>query len=440
MSSVISKGLVFAMEDDAELTPPAAVEMVPESAAEVETAAAEVTEQVGEVETMDTAVASAETDADTLGDIQEVLQEGVDSGEGVPESTAEVAEIAIESIRERLGMKRKNPASIMPAMESFGSKGSRLAATKIALEGVMDTIKTIWANIMKALKWVWEKIKSFFLALTKNRAMLLKHLEGLQARVKAFDGQAGKAVTGGSVKAFSIGGKADFSTAEKVLKDSAGLLASIGASSATAKNLVNKLTGGSAEEMTGAGEELVTGLTKAFQQHMGQVNSDKKGAEGSVAHHYGNLVGGKSVAITSSDKEATLSVQLEDTGAAAAKEAAALDKGQMETLVATSIALVKSLQGYDKIEKDLEAVTKACQSVADAVMKGKINTTEDKDEAGKLKKAAANVRALNSMVAKFGSSCPSAVFSAAKAGGDYVTASMAAAGKKEEKKPEDKKE
>lgn len=430
----LKNGLCFAMEEDAAVAASTA-EMVPETQAEVETATAEVAEQVGEVEQMDDAVVDAETDAGTLGDIQEVMSDAVETGEGLPEEAAAVAEIAIESIRQRLGMKAKSPRSVMPALESFGSKGSRLAATKIALEGVADTIKTIWANIIKALKWVWEKIKSFFLTLTKNRALLLKHLEGLQVRVKAFTAEGGaKTVTGGSAKAFNIDGKADFSTAEKVLGDSAKLLKSIGVGAAAAAAMVNKLTDvkSGSDVMGKAGADLLDSLRGSLEP-MGKVSSAKAGVEDKISTHYGNLVGGQSVGVSSSKEgsAATVAIQLESNQGDAAKEAATLDKAQMEKIVAQSIDLVKSLQNFDKVEKDLANITKACEGVSQAVIKGTINASESKDEAAGLKEAAANIRSLNSMVAKFGASLPSAVFNAAKAGGDYVTASMAAAGKKE---------
>ena len=435
-----NKGLVFAMESEEVVDAPVE-EMVPESQAEVETASAEVTEQVGEIESMDGAVVDAEADAGTLGDIQEVMADSVESGEGLTEEAAQIAEVAVESIRARLGMKRDQ--KVMPAMESFGSKSSRLAATKIAMEGVMETIKSIWANIVKAVKWVWEKIKSFFLALTKNRAALLKHLEGLQGRVKSFTGEVGKTITGGAVKAFSIDGKCSAATADKVLSDSEKLFKAITVGANNAAGLVNKLTDVKATsvELDKAGTDLLDQLKEAIAP-LGTVASVKGATDGMIVAHFGNLAHGKSVAIAS-DKEGktkSVSVQLEDNQKEAAKEGAALSKGEMEKVLGSAIALVKSLQSFDKVEKDLERITKACEGVSQAVLKGVVNQAGDnKEVAESLKTAAANIRSLNSMTAKFGASLPSAIFNAAKSAGDYVVASLASTAKKEEKKPEEKK-
>jgi hypothetical protein len=428
-------GLVFAMESE-EAVVDAAV--VPETQAEVEVAATEVTEQVAEIETMDTAIDSAETDAGTLGDIQEVMTASVDSGEGLTEEAAQIAEVAVEAIRARLGMKRDQ--KVMPSMESFGSKSSRLTATKVAIEGIKETMKGIWESIVKAVKWVWNKIKSFFMSLTKHRATLLKHLTGLQDKVRAFSGDAAKTVTGTAVKAFNVGGKTDAGTAMKVLGDSAKMFKGVAVGATSAAGLVNKLTDvkGTPADLTESGLKLLEAIQGPMTE-LGSVTSEKKGADGKSVAHYGNLAFGRSIVI-STDSDAVsnsgLVIQLEDNSKEAAKDAPGLSKAEMEKVLAASIDLVKSLQAYDKIEKDLEKITKACEQVSTAVINGVSNMSEDKEVQAGLQKAAKNIRSLNAMVAKFGSSMPSAVYQAAKAGGDYVYASMS--GKKEEKKEEKK--
>lgn len=434
MNLNLKRGLVFAMESEGgEAVPVVDPTVVPATAAEVETATAEVTEQVGEAEQMDTAIETAEADAGTLENIQEVMADSVESGEGLSEDAAKIAEVAIESICARMGIQNKQ--KVMPSVESFGSKSSRVLATKLAMESVMDTIKTIWNNILKAIKWVFEKIKSVFLSLTKSRSSLLKHLEALQGQVKAFDGAEGaKTVTGSAVKAFTIGGKADASTAHKVLGDSSKVIKNMGTGAKQAASLVHRLTDvkGTGADLSKAGTELLDAV-RGSMESLGKVEGGAKAAEGKVKAVYGNLAYGRSVGIESDEKASSVFIALEETGGEAAKEAAALSKDEMAKLLTEAIALTKELQAYDAIEKDLEKITKACEGVAQAVINGNINATKDEKKAGDLKQAAANIKSLNGMVAKFGASLPSAVFQAAKAAGDYVSASLGAAGKKEKK-------
>lgn len=154
-----SKGLVLAMEDDA---PVVQVEINAENEvpAEVEADAAELTEQAGEVEDLVTAVEEAEQDAETLGRMAEVMEESADKGEGLDETAAEIAEVAVEAICGRLGIRTHGRA--MPALESFGSRSSRVSATRISVEGIKEWITTTWEAIKKAFKDMWTKVKTFF--------------------------------------------------------------------------------------------------------------------------------------------------------------------------------------------------------------------------------------------------------------------------------------
>lgn len=435
--SGLKNGLVFAMESDEEVTPPVVPEMVPETQAEVETAAAEVTEQVGEIEEMDTAVDSAEADAGTLSDIQDVMAESVEKDEGLSETAAEIAEVAIESIRIRLGMKQTQP--VIPSLESFGSKSSRVTATKIAMEGVGEMLKKIWENILKAVNWVWEKIKSFFLSLTKNRAALLKHLQGLQASAKALKADPEGVVTGNVVKAFNIDGKTDFGTAETVLANSETLLESVNAGAKFAANLAGKLLNVESEgtALKEAGSELFQGISEGIGK-LGKVASLKTATN---TEHFGNLAFGRSVAVMGDKKLSvkSISIALDDNSKPAAANAPALTQAQMDKLLTSAVALVKNLQQYDAVERDLTKITKACESVSKAAIGAAASAAGGKKEEA-MKVAAANVRALNAMVSKFGASLPSAVFQAGKAAGDYVSASMGAKKAKVEEKKEEKKD
>lgn len=430
-----NKGLVLAMEEEAIIAAPEG-EMDPALPAEVEAGAAEVTEQVGEVEDLNTAIEEAEADAETLGDIQETLAETVESGEGVDETTAEVAEIAVEAICARLGI--RNAQKVVPSLESFGSKSSRVTATRVAVESIGDKIKQIWSAIMAAIKTVWEKVKSFVAGLLKNRGMLEKHLEGLKKRVETLDGNLKpkeKEVSGGAGKAFGIGGKADLKTAETVLENARKLMGvasvAVQQASRTAGQVLNFEKDPSGA--TKAKGELVGAVSEAVKK-LGEVSS-KDGVS-----QYGQLVGGKTIVVNAqaNAEKQTLDIQIGELSKEQPKTAAALSRDEMKSLVGEALDLVKALKEYDKVEKDLAKISAECAKVVDAVLKGAANRMEDKEAAEAVRKGAADVRELNSMIGKFGASIPSVIFMSAKAAGDYVSASLANHGA--EKKEEAKKE
>ena len=148
---------------------------------EGQVAQAEVTEAEGDVEELVEAVEEAVDAIEEVEEISEVAENSIEAGDGLTEEAAEIVEVAVESICNRLGYK---PAKrIIPAMESFGATSSRLDATKYALEGFKETITKIWegikaffARIGDTLKALWNKL---FDAATKTRnraASLIKNL------------------------------------------------------------------------------------------------------------------------------------------------------------------------------------------------------------------------------------------------------------------------
>ena len=421
-----NKGLVLAMEELEEVLPAEPVEMVPETQAQVETAAGELEEHVDGVEEVVEATGDAEADATALTDVHDIMEESVEKGEGLDETSAEIAEVAVESICARLGIRTQRKA--MPAMESFGNKSSRLTATKIAMESVMDKVKQVWTAILNAIKMVWEKIKGFFAGLLKHRGLLLKHLESLQKRVETLTAEhkAGDAkLTGGIAKAFSIDGKADYATATAIVETAGKLMGVIGACSGVAArqaaSMLKASVEGDASEVS-----LVETFYKDVAKSVATLGSAGEGKDG--AKHFGNLVGGRTIAVlekTEGDKF-LFNLSLVDGGKDAAKEIEVLDKTKMLELIKKAIVLVKDLQQAEKIEKELANVSKACNETTQSILKGASKLTEDKDEAANMNKAAVTIRQLNSTVAKFGSSLPGAVFQAAKSAGDYVSASAGA--------------
>jgi hypothetical protein len=410
-----TKGLVLAIEDlDNEVVPEV---LVPETQAQAEVAQAEVNEQVAEVEELSAAVEEAIDDAEALADVGEIMEEKVEDGEGLSPDAAAMAEVAVESIRARLGI--RSAQRVVPAMESFGQSATRLQSTRIALEGITDVARRVWTAVKAAVLKVWEMIKSFFLGLVKNRKALLAHLEGLSKRVDDLQGTAKEAkLKTGAAKSFSVDGKADAGTASTVLESSEKLLTA----TVQAANAIRSTVGALASDDGNGVDDAVKSLggkVEAAFAHAGKVKDGQ----------YGHLVGGRSFVIQMSAENHSISLSVETNQKELAKEAAALQKSEMSNLLKQAIALVKNLQTFDKVEKELQDVQKAMAGLIDKVLTGgaavvKKNEKEDKSGSEALNNMAAAVRSLNNAVAKFGTAVPGLAFNAAKAAGDYVTASI----------------
>lgn len=437
-------GLVFAMEEDQTVDAPPA-ELVPETAAEVEAGSAELTEQVGEVEEVTTAIEEAEADAESLGEIQEVMAESVEQGEGLPEEAAEVAEIAVESICRRLGI--RNADKIMPATESFGSTNSRLAATKIAMEGISDTIRRIWEAIKAAIARAWEMIKSFFIGLAKSAPALVKHLEALKERVKNLPEGAKpekKELEGGVAKLFSVNKKADVKTAEQIVANSAKLLEASSKVTSAVGNIATDITGlvKASDVPAGMNEYLKkkNGFSETISSTLAMLGtvateqgSAKEGKDGKTTF-YGPFVGTRALAFKVETKEiggesyTAWKLGMETIDKIAATKAAALDKDQCYTLLGAGIKLMDDLITYEKHQKAIESISAACRKASEDVL-GSLNKmakdNSDSSSSRVLRQIATEVNGLNDAAAKLGTTIPSAVFACGKAVGDYVSASVA---------------
>ena len=427
-------GLVSAMEEEiVEAADPAPEVLVPETTAQVETAAAEVTENTGEVEEMVAAVEEAADDAVALDDVADIMEESVEKGEGMDETAAAMAEVAVESICARLGVKKTQ--AVIPSLESFGSKNSRLQATRIALEGLKEKIVQIWNAIKAAVAKVASMVKSFLVGLLKNRKLLVSHLEGLKKKVGELDDalvQKEAKLKGGYAAAFTVEGKASEGTALQVLESSAAAASAAKAVANIASKQAAGLISGDAAKSKAALAKFGD-LVESEVSKLGSVNfSGNQTVEG--AKYFGRLAGGMSVGLVNGE---TMGVQVTMNTKELAKEIDALDKGGMAKIIDKAIAAAKALQENEAMQKDLDAVTAACNKASEAVIRGAANAEKDADAKAAYAQEAKNVRTLNALVAKFGGSLPGVVFKAAKAGGDYVSASLSNYKPKAEEKKEE---
>lgn len=111
-----------------------------------------------------------------------------DDGEGYTPDAAAEATASLESLYRRVGLRN---VRAMPALESFGSRNSRRATTKFAIEGIKEQVKRVWERIKKFFKEMWNKVKGYYNTVfdgatkLKNRAeAMLKKLEAESSSIK----------------------------------------------------------------------------------------------------------------------------------------------------------------------------------------------------------------------------------------------------------------
>lgn len=104
-------------------------------------------------------VGSGIDDQSQVNDHKRNLENTLDDG-GASDSQMAVTTIAIEGIYKRLGITR---SSKYPSLESFTTKGDRVANTKIAIEGLREVGQRIW----EAIKAAFEKLKEFMFNIVK---------------------------------------------------------------------------------------------------------------------------------------------------------------------------------------------------------------------------------------------------------------------------------
>lgn len=432
---------VLAMEDDLEVDPNQNV--VPESAVEVEQGSAELTSDAGEVEELVAATEEAEADLETVEQLQEVAEDSVEQGEGLSEQSAEIAEIAIESIHARLGISRR----VIPSLESFGSSNSRVAATRIAIEGFKDTVKRIWEAIKAAFARLMDKIKGFFMGLFKNTDSLSKHLENLKARVQQMDDGMKKdkeeLSNGNLARAFSVKKKADMSTVDVIFENSKNLLQGAGKLSETVYVGVSSIKDLLAKEKSTIDDFKlrISDLSANIKTSMKSVTTAATsiGAGGIERNkeedidYYGPFASCRALAFKDIVKEKgtpneyrIFSISMTTVDTFEADKIKALDKGEMLGLINKSFSLLDEVSKYKRAQAAVEKINSAVQDTAKVAISGLDKAADGDSEKGRLfRQVASEMNLLNSMTAALGVSIPKAAFDAVRYAAEYVSASMA---------------
>jgi hypothetical protein len=446
-----NSGLIASMEeidnepitDEVEAAEVAAT--VADESAEIQTDGDEIGTSVAEVE-------DAVQGGEELEAIGEVAVDAVESGEGLSEDAAEVASIAIESIRNRLGFRADT--RLVPATESFGNSNTRLMSTRLVVEGVMDSIKKIWAAIKAAVLRVWDKIKSFTAKLFNSSSMLGKHVEALRARARDLPSNAkmkekkissgiagqindGKTANMASLKKISdntlalVGASSDMSEAQKTVSVEAQTLASGEINQDSVKKFL--------AAQSSASSKILAALSKINPANGLAAQASTRGpkaAKGSktVTKAFGPFVGNTLLVVDENESEflgakvSRVSLSFQAPKGKAADKVEALTSGEIQEVLGMANKMVLVLQDFKKVQGNYDTITKATTKLADTVMSNaqKIlnKTGSDSETRQGLQELKTEVNAGIAAMNAFGSRAPALVFQLVKAMADYASISM----------------
>ena len=449
-------GLIAAMED-IDNVDAVAVEETPEAITAVAVAdeTAEVQADGDEIGVTVSQVEEAVQAGEELEDIADVATAAVESGEGFDEKTAEVASIAIESIRNRLGA--GSSMRLVPACESFGNSNTRLTSTKLVIEGVSDFLKKIWLAVKQACLRVWEMLKSFFAKLFNLAGLLSKNIKALQTRAAAMPSTAvpkEATIKTGIAKAISVKGKADLASFDVMLKNtvvlasvadsvnkttvdiakSAAALAGTDITEAAVAKFLNDEDAGS-KKIMGLVQTAFTDAHTAFVDAELPVNEAVK-KPNVDAKYYGPFAGNAALAVVAEKKDDKVFVGLQfgTCNAKVADTVDALTLAQVKTILASSGELATKLMDFKKVQSDVEGITKLLVKTADSVLShvGKIveKTGENKETSKGLAEMKSATSSVLKMLQGFSNKAPTYMFALAKAGSDYASVSMRNLGEK----------
>lgn len=420
---------------------------VPEVQLEVEQNTAQLTDTAQQVEQAAAAMEEAVAAVDAIDDQAQVLEQGVESGEGVAPETAVAVECAVNAYAVRLGIKRAGTFS----RENFGSRNGRLAATKLSLEDIGDTIRSIFERIKAIALRVWEKIKSFILGLFKSTQAMDKHLQSLKDRVMKLDDSMTPDKTEldneSLAKVFSVNKTANKTTAETILTHSTALLEGRIILSKETRTAVNSITGvfrtsgdpdktKIAEQIRAIGDSVASRMDGAFAKAGeigGAIERKKEDADKDAdVSYYGPLAGCRVIARKlkkeeiAGEKVVTFGLSMITYDHIAADKITALRKDEMVALLTKATALLDALDGVKKSQSNVEDIQKQLDSAADAALAKLKSAAESDTELNRLyRKVGSQMAEVNGVLATLGLSIPNAVYAAVKGVGDYVSASIA---------------
>lgn len=390
-----NKGLVAAMEELEEMENEGAE--AEGGADSLETSMIEANEAGADLDDMDSSIEEAVEGAEEIEAIADTLDETVEEG-GADAATARVAEVAVESIFRRLNIKRK----AMPSMESFGTRSSRVQATKIAVEGMKESAKMIWERIKKAIKAAWDWIQGWFNKLIDAATKLNERAKKFKEASAKLDGtpKEAKMAKGGFVDALTLGGEFNAGIAKKSVN---ALEVQVSASQAAATELLKAATKMGSTKLAELPEESDEDPLSEFKDVELPGNRKLEFKEGTFFKKKGIVVG-------------TFNPKSEGFKGEEVEVAKAADiKAIAEAVVVLSQRVLDVRKDQEKLKKVLDQVNKAVDAV------GKLS---DEKEIEASRKKTAAITEFNSVTIALAKTMTGEAVRVGKAALDYAEKSM----------------
>lgn len=378
------------LSEDGQLGATDAAMAAADTAVDVADGNAEVIADTAEIDNIEVAIEDAMEAEDKIDTLLDAAEDTMKEG-GMSDKEAKLLEISVESIMSNLGMSHRNDTtgrykSPVSTLEHFAGDGKG-SATLLTIESLKEKAKTVGTTIVAALKAALNSVISFLVRLTKNRALLEKHLTNLQkyvGSIKSDEKKKDRFTTGAA--ALSIRGSASVATAKTILSHADKLI------TASVK------------------------ISEAIGEKVGTADAAK--AIESAIEGIGPLSHGRELETTIGDNHVTV---IFASGKKGAETIEAPTKGQMNELLTQALGVVRRLREYEKTQSKMKAaVDRIIAALGEAYNKGAAVVGKRADAAAA--QVRANARQARSMMTKAGGSFPSAVFSAVKAVADYVSA------------------
>lgn len=157
----------------------------PEGAESTETEIIEVINADKALEEIEGQLDNAEDVVQQIGQVSDIVERANENG-GLEPSGAELLTQTLESLYERAGIATGPGIRHVPSLESFGGVDRRIKSGQHALEDMKQNLKTIWDNILKAMRVFGEKVKTFFENVFNASTQVTARVKASQEAANAF--------------------------------------------------------------------------------------------------------------------------------------------------------------------------------------------------------------------------------------------------------------
>lgn len=376
-------GLIFRMENEGGAAVAESAEEVMAVEAEASQATEEVESASGDVTEVETGIENAGEAQAELSSIEASVEEAAEDG-GMTPREAEHVQARLERVAALLGT-TVSEMGLTFRKESFGGASSRVAATKMRLEGIKEWGKKIWEAIKKAWAWLKDAVSNFFAKLTGNIEAVEKRLKDLQARVNnaaSKNMKTNKSTVGYAAKVFSIDGKTGAEEMLKLLANGSVYLEILDVLAAE----TNK-TGASADVNKQNIENYAQKLKSVFTSNGTKAGtlpkSAEKDAEGGILLPNGEavLVVPKNETVANGEDVKVFYVTVGDASEKKAEDYTALTFDQMKKVLEAALGLAKQLKAAKKVETEFRATIDNNIKFAENQMKiAESGNAKEKDE------------------------------------------------------------